>query len=336
MFLGLCIGGSLALFAWRGPALRTRGGFETVSRESFLLFNNLLLLVSTALILIGTLYPLFLDALNMGKISVGPPYFNTVFLIPGLPLLFLLGVGMHAAWKKARLDDKKTALLVLLGLAAVAGVLVPILGYGEFRPMTAVGLTAGFFVILSSLYEPFLRLRKGYALPRSVIGMVVAHVGVGLFVIGVTVTETYRIEKDIALKPGESMTIKDYEFRFVSSKRVNGPNFQAVEGEVVISEGGKQIAVLHPQKRVYRVQRSPMTEAGIEVGWNRDLFVAMGEELGQGAWSMRLQYKPMVRFIWLGCLVMALGGLIAVTDRRYRVRARAATKVGASDAATAS
>ena len=336
MFLGLCIGGSLALFAWRGPALRTRGGFETVSRESFLLFNNLLLLVSTALILIGTLYPLFLDALNMGKISVGPPYFNTVFLIPGLPLLFLLGVGMHAAWKKARLDDKKTALLVLLGLAAVAGVLVPILGYGEFRPMTAVGLTAGFFVILSSLYELFLRLRKGYALPRSVIGMVIAHVGVGLFVIGVTVTETYRIEKDIALKPGESMTIKDYEFRFVSSKRVNGPNFQAVEGEVVISEGGKQIAVLHPQKRVYRVQRSPMTEAGIEVGWNRDLFVAMGEELGQGAWSMRLQYKPMVRFIWLGCLVMALGGLIAVTDRRYRVRARAATKVGASDAATAS
>ena len=143
MFLGLCIGGSLALFAWRGPALRARGGFEVLSRESFLLFNNVLLLVSTALILIGTLYPLFLDALNMGKISVGPPYFNTVFLIPGLPLLFLLGVGMHAAWKKARLGDKKTALLVLLGLAVAAGLIVPILGYGEFKPMTAVGLTAG-------------------------------------------------------------------------------------------------------------------------------------------------------------------------------------------------
>jgi cytochrome c-type biogenesis protein CcmF len=335
IFLALCIGGSLALFAWRGPALRARGGFETVSRESFLLFNNVLLLVSAALILLGTLYPLFLDALNLGKISVGPPYFNTVFLIPGLPLLFLLGVGMHAAWKKARLADKKLPLLVMFVVALAGGILVPILAYDSFHVMTAVGLTAGFWVILSSLYEPIQRLRKNYALSGSVLGMTIAHIGVGLFTIGVTVTESYRIEKDISLKPGESVSIKDYEFTFNSSRRVDGPNYDAIEGEVAITEGDKLIATLHPQKRVYRVQRSPMTEAGIEAGWNRDLFVAMGEDLGQGSWSMRLQYKPMVRFIWLGALVMAIGGLVSVTDRRYRARKRATSRVGAPGAVAA-
>jgi cytochrome c-type biogenesis protein CcmF len=335
IFLALCIGGSLALFAWRGPALRARGGFETVSRESFLLFNNVLLLVSAALILLGTLYPLFLDALNLGKISVGPPYFNTVFLIPGLPLLFLLGVGMHAAWKKARLADKKLPLLVMFVVALAGGILVPILAYDSFHVMTAVGLTAGFWVILSSLYEPIQRLRKNYALSGSVLGMTIAHIGVGLFTIGVTVTESYRIEKDISLKPGESISIKDYEFTFNSSRRVDGPNYDAIEGEVAITEGDKLIATLHPQKRVYRVQRSPMTEAGIEAGWNRDLFVAMGEDLGQGSWSMRLQYKPMVRFIWLGALVMAIGGLVSVTDRRYRARKRATSTVGAPGAVAA-
>jgi cytochrome c-type biogenesis protein CcmF len=319
-FLGICIGGSLALFAWRGPAMRTRGGFDAVSRESFLLFNNLLLLVAAALILIGTLYPLFLDALNMGKISVGPPYFEKVFLIPTLPLLFLLAVGMHALWKKAKLGDVKRPLLIMLAAAAVFGFAVPPVAYGSFHPMASVGLTAGMWVILSSLYEPFQRLRKKQTLSRSVLGMTIAHIGVGLFTIGVTVTESYRIEKDIALKAGESVTLQGYQFDFKSTRDVQGPNYQAVESEVVVTREGEHVATLHPQKRIYLVQRSPMTEAGIEVDWNRDLFVAMGEDLGAGAWSMRIQYKPMVRFIWLGCLVMALGGIVAVSDRRYRPR----------------
>jgi cytochrome c-type biogenesis protein CcmF len=319
-FLGVCIGGSLALYAWRGPSLRTRGGFETVSRESFLLFNNVLLLVTAALILIGTLYPLFLDALNLGKISVGPPYFNVVFLIPTLPLLFLLAIGMHAAWRKARLEEVRRPLALLAVVSIAFGLLVPVVAYGAFHVMTFVGLTAGAWVILSSLYEPFQRLRHKQSLSRSVLGMTLAHVGVGLFAIGVTVTQTYRIEKDIALKPGESVTLQGYRFEFKSTKQVRGPNYDAVESEVVITRDGRPVATLHPQKRVYRVQRSPMTEAGIEVDWNRDLFVAMGEDLGAGSWSMRLQYKPMVRFIWLGALVMAIGGLIAVSDRRYRSR----------------
>jgi cytochrome c-type biogenesis protein CcmF len=319
-FLGVCIGGSLALYAWRGPALRASGGFAPDSRESFLLLNNVLLLVAAALILIGTLYPLVLDALNLGKISVGPPYFNLVFLIPTLPLLFLLAIGMHAAWKKGRLDQVKKPLLIMLAAALAIGLIVPPLAYGSFDLMATVGLTAGLWVILSSLYEPVQRLRHKQSLSRSVLGMSVAHIGVGLFAIGVTVTQSYRIETDIALKPGESTTLKGYEFHFNSTRMVRGPNYDAVESEVLITRDGREVATLHPQKRVYRVQRSPMTESGIEVDWNRDLFVAMGEDLGGGAWSMRLQYKPMVRFIWFGALVMSIGGLIAITDRRYRRR----------------
>jgi cytochrome c-type biogenesis protein CcmF len=333
-FLGVCIGGSLALFAWRGPALRSRGGFETVSRESFILFNNLLLLVAAALILIGTLYPLFLDALNMGKISVGPPYFNVVFLIPTLPLVFLLAIGMHSAWKKAKLEDMRKPLIVLFTAALAFGIVVPLVAYGKFHIMAAVGLTAGVWVILSSLYEPFQRLRLKQSISRGVLGMTVAHIGVGLFAIGITVTQTYRVEKDIALQPGQSVSMEGYDFLFKSTKQVEGPNYNAIESEVLITRDGKEVATLHPQKRIYRVQKSPMTESGIEVDWNRDLFVAMGDDLGAGAWSVRVQYKPMVRFIWLGALVMALGGIIAISDRRYRTRRETADdKVGARGAA---
>jgi len=335
-FLGICVGGALALYAWRGPGLRTKGGFDTLSRETFLLGNNLLLMVATALILIGTLYPLFLDALNMGKISVGPPYFNVVFLIPTIPLLYLMGVGMHSVWKKSNLEDIKRPLVILFAVSLAIGLIVPPVAYGAFHLSTVVGLTAGVWVILSSLYEPYKRLSKRQSLSRGVVGMTLAHIGVGVFAIGVTVTQTYRIEKDFALKPGESIEMQGYNFQFNSTRPVKGPNFDAIEAEVTITRDGKHVATLHPQKRVYRVQRSPMTEAGIEVGWSRDLFVAMGDDLGQGAWSMRIQYKPMVRYIWLGALIMALGGIVAVTDRRYRTkRATAADEVRATGTAPA-
>jgi cytochrome c-type biogenesis protein CcmF len=193
-----------------------------------------------------------------------------------------------------------------------------VLAYGQFHVMTVVGVTAAVWVILSSLYEPVRRLRAGQMLSRGVLGMCVAHIGVGLFALGATITQTYRIERDISLRPGETQTLQGYRFQFEGTRRVEGPNYTAVESTVEVSRDGRTVAVLHPQKRTYRVQQSPMTEAGIEVDWNRDLFVAMGEDLGGGAWSMRLQYKPLVRFIWLGALVMALGGFIAITDRRYR------------------
>ncbi len=335
-FLSLCVGGSLALYAWRGPGLRAKGGFDAVSRESFLLFNNMLLLVAAALILIGTLYPLFLDALNMGKISVGPPYFNFVFLIPTLPLMALLAVGMHASWKSAKLEEKKKALLTMLAVATVAGVAVPILAYGKFHFMAAVGLTAAFWVILSALYEPVQRLRRRQSLSRGVLGMTVAHIGVAMFCIGVTVVQTYHIEKDVALRPGQSIELMDYKFSFDSLEQVAGPNYDAVQAHFTITQGDELIAKLNPQKRIYRVRTMPMTEAGIEVDWNRDLFVAMGDDLGDNAWSVRVQYKPMVRFIWFGALVMAIGGFIAITDRRYRTRkSEADAKVGLGKAAKA-
>ena len=286
-----------------------------------------------ALILIGTLYPLFLEALRLGKISVGPPYFNKVFLVPMLPLLALLGVGMHAGWKKARLEPLKRPLTIIALVAAAAAAIVPVLAWGGFHWLTAVGVAAAGFVILSALYEPVDRLRHRQRIPASVLGMCVAHLGVGLLTLGVTVTQTYRIEKDIALSPGERFELRDYTFEFVSTRPVQGPNYQAVEAEVRVLRGDRTVAVLHPQKRVYRVQHSPMTEAGIEAAWNRDLFVAMGEDLGDGVWSLRLQYKPMVRFIWLGALVMALGGLVAVTDRRYRSQRAAADVPARADGA---
>ena len=330
-FLGLCIGGSLALYAWRGPALRTRGGFEAVSRESFLIFNNVLLMVATGLILIGTLYPLFLETLDLGKISVGPPYFNKVFIVPMLPLLAFLAIGMHAGWKKARLQPLKRPLTLIALVAVASALVVPALAWGSFHWLTVVGVAAAALVILSALYEPFDRLRHRQRIPASVLGMCLAHLGVGLFTLGVTVTQSYRIEKDIALSPGERFELRDYTFEFVSTRPVQGPNYQAIEAEVRVLRGERLVTVLHPQKRVYRVQQSPMTEAGIEAGWNRDLFVAMGEDLGDGAWSLRLQYKPMVRFIWLGALVMALGGLVAVTDRRYRLQRAAADEPARAD-----
>jgi cytochrome c-type biogenesis protein CcmF len=201
--------------------------------------------------------------------------------------------------------------------------------YGGFHPMASVGLTAGFWVILSSLYEPVRRLLKKQSLSRGVLGMTVAHIGVGLFCIGVTVVESYRIEKDIALKPGQSIELQGYTFHFDTITHVTGPNFDAEQAHFRVMRGDKLVAELEPQKRVYRVRTMPMTEAGIEVDWNRDLFVAMGEDLGNDTWSMRLQYKPMVRFIWFGALVMMIGGFIAITDRRYRTRkAEAEARVG--------
>ena len=335
-FLGVCIGGSLALYAWRGAQFRTRGGFEAISRESFLVFNNVLLMVATGLILVGTLYPLFLDALGLGKISVGPPYFNKVFLVPAVPLIGLLAVGMHAGWKKARLGPMKRPLVVMALASLAAAFAIPVLAWGDLHWLTVVGVTAAAFVMLSALYEPYDRLRHRQRIPASVLGMCVAHLGVGLLTLGVSVTQTYRIEKDIALSPGERFELRDYTFEFVSTRPVEGPNYQAIEAEVRVLQGGRTVTVLHPQKRVYLVQRTPMTEAGIEAAWNRDLFVAMGEDLGDGSWSLRLQYKPLVRFIWLGALVMALGGLVALTDRRYRLqRAAADAPAPADGAATA-
>ena len=335
-FLVVVIGGSLALYAARAPLFRSEeAGFAPISRESMLLANNALLVVTAGLILLGTLYPLFLDALNLGKISVGPPYFNVAFLVPTIPLVFLLAVGMHASWKRARFESVKRPLTALFVAALALGLIVPLVLYGGEHVMSVIGFTAGFWVIGSSLLEPGSRLLKRQSLSAGVLGMSLAHIGIGLFVLGVTGVESYRIERDLSLRPGETTELQGYEFRFTGTRNVQGPNYDAVEGEFIVTRNGEEVTVLRPQKRVYRVQRSPMTEAGIHGQWNRDLFVALGEPLGGGAWSLRVQYKPLISFIWLGAFVMSIGGIVAIFDRRYRVRVTksAAEAVGRGTAA---
>jgi cytochrome c-type biogenesis protein CcmF len=321
IFLALCIGGALSLYAWRAPRLGSSAGFHIVSRESFLLFNNVLLVVAASLILLGTLYPLFIDALNLGKISVGPPYFSVVFLIPMLPLLFLVGVGMHASWKQAKLTAMRKPLLIALSIAALFAVAITLLAYGRGSPMKFIGQLAGAWVILSSLYQPYTRWRAKQSLSPAILGMCIAHLGLGVFVLGVTTVESYKIEKDLSLGTGQTARIGHYDFNWVETHQVKGANFDAIEATVRISRDGKEVTVLHPQKRVYHVQTSPMTEAGIDAHWQRDLLVSMGDDLGNGVWSVRLQYKPLVRFIWLGAVIMALGGFVGVLDRRYKVKA---------------
>ncbi len=322
--LAFFIGGALILYAWRAPTLAQSGGFAVTSRETALLFNNMLLVISAFLILLGTLYPLFMDALNLGKISVGPPYFDVAFIIPAIPLVLLVGIGMHTAWRSDSFQRLSAKLRWVFAAAVVAGVAVPFI-YGRFGILIAVGIFCAAWLMLSALVEPAKRLfgKRGlFSMPRGMLGMTLAHFGVGMFVLGVAVTSAYSIETDMGMQPGESVEIAGYQFEFAGTRHVDGPNYQAEEGVVNITRGGKEVATLLPQKRVYRVQQNPMTEAGIDGRLRRDLFVALGEPLGNGAWSMRIQYKPMIRLIWLGCLIMSLGGLIALSDPRYR-RARA-------------
>jgi cytochrome c-type biogenesis protein CcmF len=335
-FLVITIGGALVLYAWRAPLFTSKAGFAPISRESFLLMNNVLLIAAMAVILLGTLYPIFLDAFDLRGVSVGPPYFSAMFLVPMLPLAFLLAPGMHAAWKRASFERTKVLLAVLLVVAIVLGIGIPAFAYGWRSVLSAVGIVVALWIALASLIEPVERLRKGHTLSAGVLGMSVAHFGLAMFILGATTVESYKQEKDLSLRPGQSTEVAGFTFAMNSLRDVAGPNYQAVESEVTISRNGRELTKLYPQKRVYRVQKNAMTEAGIDGGWNRDLFVAMGEPLGNGAWSLRLQYKPMVRFIWLGALVIAIGGFIAVCDRRYRQRvAAAATSPAQADTSAA-
>jgi cytochrome c-type biogenesis protein CcmF len=322
-FLVVTIGGSLSLYAWRAPKLYAPGGFEFFSREFFLLINNVILVGVAALVLWGTLSPLVYEMLGIGKISVGPPVFAVMFLVPMLPLMGFLAVGMHSAWRRGKLTVAAKPLW-WMGAAAIAlAVATQGLVFGQFHPIGLIGFSFGFWVILSSLLEPVRRWRQRQTLGAAVLGMCIAHLGVGVFAIGASGVESYKIEKDVALKPGGSFTIAGYDFKFIAAADVRGPNYDAVQAAVEVRHGGRLITTLLPQKRHFWVQQTDNSKAAISVGWARDLFVAMGNPLGADAWSMRIQYKPLVRYIWLGAIIMAFGGLLAATDRRYRVKVTA-------------
>jgi cytochrome c-type biogenesis protein CcmF len=334
-FLVVIIGGALALYAWRAPLLKSQAGFELGARESFLLFNNILLVIAATTVFGGTLAPLIADALGLPTLSVGTPYFNPTFLLPILPLLALVAVGMHSSWKRGRLEHKKRVLVATLVLGVAFALAVGIGLYSSTRILTIVGLALGGWIILASLADPFDRWRRKLSLSRAIIGMSIAHIGLGVLVIAVTSVESFTVERDVALARGESTRLGAYEFRFDAIGPVEGPNYDGVRGEFSILRDGEPITTLHPEKRFYWVQRSVMTEAGIDTRLGTDLFVALGEDIGAGRWSIRAQLRPMVNFVWVSAFIMALGGAVAASDRRYWSTQRADQDLPAGTQGTA-
>ncbi len=328
-FLAVVIGGSLALFAWRAPKVGLGGGFALVSRESMLLVNNVLLLAAAGAVLLGTLYPLFLDALGMGKISVGTPWFEIMFPVCMVPAVFLMGVGPLARWKQAELPDLAVRLKWAFGAAVVSAVLLPLI-MGKWTPLVALGLLLAVWVIAAGFVNLRQRLvqlkatgqsfgaRLG-SLPRGDWGMLLAHFGVGVFIVGVTLVRGFETEKDVRMQVGDTVAIGGYTFRLAGLDQVRGPNYESTRGHVEVTRNGRDVALLHPEKRFYPVQQMPMTEAAIDSGFTRDLYVSLGEPVGDGAWVVRVYHKPFVDWIWGGAFLMALGGVIAVSDRRYRI-----------------
>jgi cytochrome c-type biogenesis protein CcmF len=333
-FLAVVIGASLALFAWRAPRVGLGGKFELVSRESMLLTNNVLLVVAAGAVLLGTLYPLFLDALGLGKISVGPPYFDAVFAPLMAPALFLMGVGPIAKWKQASLPDLAGRLKWAAAVAVVTAVAVPFL-MGRWSLVTALGLLLALWIAVAGVANLLERLKQLKAssnpalgarlrsLPRGYWGMLVAHLGVAVFLVGVTMVRSYETEKDVRMMVGDTVQVGGYTFRLEGLDQIKGPNYDSTRGHVQVLRNGEKVVLLHPEKRVYAVQQMPMTEAAIDSGLTRDLYVSLGEPVGDGAWVVRVYHKPFVDWIWAGCFLMAIGGVIAVTDRRYRLARQA-------------
>jgi len=327
VFLAVVIGGSLMLYAWRAPRVGLGGGFSIVSREGMLLANNVLLVAALGSVFLGTLYPLFLDALDLGKISVGPPYFDTVFVPLMTPAIFLMGIGPLAQWKKASLPDLAMRLRWAFGVSVATALVVPIV-MGHWSPLVSLGLLLALWIattIATDLRERLAHTDGGSlmgklgAMPRAYWGMVIAHFGLALFITGVTMVKGFEVEQDVRMNVGQTATLGGYTFRFDGTQQYKGPNYVAARGTIHVSQDGRDVTVMYPEKRRYTVQNQTMTEAAISPGLLRDLYVSLGEPLEDGAWSVRLYHKPFIDWIWGGCLVMAVGGVLAISDRRYRL-----------------
>jgi cytochrome c-type biogenesis protein CcmF len=323
IFLVLVVGSSLTLYAWRAPKSTLGGKFSLTSRETFILLGNVFLVVSAASVLLGTLYPLLIDALHLGKISVGPPYFNSVFVPIMIPLLVLMGIGPWTSWKNSNLLDVIKRLWIAALVAVIAAALIP-LAMGEFTWLSSLGFLLAFWVISSGVLQIIRQAKVGKP-TRSFIGMQVAHLGIAVFVIGVTMVGTYQEEKDVRMLAGESVSVGGYQIQLQGVAAVPGPNYSAMQGTFFLSRNGKLESTMLPEKRSYFSSTMPMTEAAIDVGLTRDIYVSLGEELEDKAWAVRVYYKPFVDWIWGGCLLMALGGVLAMSDKRYRMRLKKAT-----------
>ena len=318
VFLALVVGCSLTLFAWRAGSVSLGTKMIWISRESVLLSNSVLLVVATAAVLLGTLYPLVIDALDMGKLSVGPPYFNTVFVPLMVPVLFLMVLGVRARWRESTLQEWLHPLR-RIGVAALLGGGLVALYFG-WSWGVAGGMAMGIWVILGTLEPAVERLRKPGKIPLSFFAMHCAHLGIAVMVIGVTLSKGYEVEKDVRIAAGDTVTLGAYSFELQRVIEVTGPNYVAKRAEVLVKRNGDTVTTLFPEKRRYVSTAMPMTEAAIDTNLWRDLYVSLGEPLNNPAqeWSMRFYLKPFLLWIWLGVLMMVFGGLLAVTDKRYR------------------
>tara|TARA_Y100001934_G_C12346719_1_gene773209 strand:+ start:290 stop:2242 length:1953 start_codon:yes stop_codon:yes gene_type:complete len=327
VFLGLIVGGSLLLYSFRAITIKRSSNFSWLSREMALLVNNLLLVVIAATILLGTLYPLILDSLNLGKISVGPPYFNSVFIPLAAPLALLAGIGAMARWRRDRIKRLFSILWLPLTLSFLLGTLWPLINGSGYSFIAVVGGTFGIWTIAASLtgltHELFFRQPKSQfsRIPKNIIGQTLAHAGIGVFVIGISFSSVYTVEKTLRMMPGDQYSIHNYQYKFEGVEQQNGVNYYAQVGTFTVVKNGKVVAYLYPEKRFYTKQNQPMTEAGIKSMVFGDLYAVLGENLDQnGAWSVRLYYNAFVRWIWSGALLMALGGLLSLILRSVHRR----------------
>ncbi len=326
IFLALVVGTSLLLYGLRAPSIRDTGRYTLISRENLLLLNNVLLVTAAASILLGTLYPLVLDALKLGKISVGPPYFSSIFAPLMTPIVLLAGIAPLFGWREADGSRLWRVVRWLAPLCLLLGIVATALFWTLRDIKTLAGLSLAFWLVGSaglSLWQR-VRLRESLlaglrAQSTSYYGMTLAHAGIAVFLVGVVLSSSHSEEKIVRLAPGDSVQLADYRFHFQGVSGVAGPNFQAQEGAFTVERDGVVLAELRPQKRVYKVQRNTMTEAAIDPGLTRDLYVALGEPMDGGAWSVRVYVKPFIRWIWLGGLLMMAGGFCSLADRRYRI-----------------
>ena len=333
-FMVLVIGGSLLLFAVRGHKVRSRVNNALWSRESLLLGNNVLLIAAMLVVLLGTLLPLVHKQLGLGSISIGEPFFNTMFTWLMAPFALLLGIGPLVRWGRDRPRKLKTLLIIAFVTTLVLSLLLPWLFEDRIAAMTVVGLAMACWIFVLAMSEAYLRVSRGTKLTASYWGMVSGHVGLAVTIVGIAFSQNYSVERDVRMKAGDSVSIHDYQFTFREVKDITGPNYRGGVAIIGVTRDGKPEATLHAEKRFYNSTSSMMTEAAIDGGFTRDLYAALGEELDNGAWAVRLYYKPFIRWIWAGGLLMALGGLFCLFDPRYRqrTRPRAAVQKNASEA----
>ena len=324
-YLVVVIGGSLTLYAYKGNQIRSRDNAERYSRETLLLLNNILLMTALCVVFLGTLLPLVHKQLGLGSISIGAPFFDQMFLIIMTPFALLLGIGPLVKWRRDQFSEIRTPVVVSVVVMAIAGFALPYFLHNKLTVSVVLGTMMSVIIVLLSLYEMKQRAThresffKGITkLSRSHWGMILAHLGVAMTVWGIAFSQNFSVERDVRMAVGDTVQIADYDFKFTGVSDANGPNYMGGKAQIDISKDGKPEATLFAEKRFYTVSKMPMTEAAIDWSFTRDLYVALGEKIEDNSWALRLYYKPFIRWIWIGGLFMALGGLLCMFDRRYR------------------